>query len=37
MRVDFDTRYCDLWPQGTNGLKRSVLAACHICFLKTIN
>ena len=22
---------------GTNGLTRSVLAACNICFLKTIN
>ena len=26
-----------LWPLGTNGLKRSVLSACSICFLKTIN
>ena len=33
--IDFDTHYCE--PLGTNGLKRSVLAACNICFLKTIN
>ena len=32
--VDFDTQ---LWALGTNGLNRAELAACNICFLKTIN
>ena len=26
-----------LWPLGTNGLKRSVLAPCTICFFKKLN
>ena len=32
--VDCDTL---LWASETNGLRRSVIAACYICFLKTIN